>query len=117
MVKICSIASDSWLDFLPRNCGTVIPQWNSNAFPYIDTPQMPVDKGFHLARAPTECAPTPAGERVRARTRAEVPRHGLCMIQVANYTTPILNEALAVNSELYFIYGLKLVNRYIYDPR
>ena len=112
MEKICSIASDSWLDFLPRNCGTVIPQWNSNAFTHIDTPQMPIDKGFHLARAPTECAPTPAGERVRARTRAEVPHHGLFMIQVANYTTPIPNEALAVNSELYLIVGSYLLSRW-----
>lgn len=103
MVKICSMLSDSWLDFLPRNCGTVIPQWNSNAFTNIDTPEMPIDKGFHLARAPTECAPTPAGERVRARTRAERHRHGLYLIQVANYATPILKEALAVNSELYLI--------------
>lgn len=62
MVKNCSIASDSWLDFLPRNCGTVIPQWNSNAFPYIDTPKMPIDKGFHLARAD--------GMRAHARRRA-----------------------------------------------
>lgn len=112
MVKIYSIASDSWLDFLPKNCGTVIPQWNSNAFTYIDTPKMPIDKGFHLARAPTDCAPTPAGECVRARTRAEVPRHGLCMITVANYTTPIPNEALVANSELYLIDGLYLLNRY-----
>ena len=111
MVKICSIASDSWLDFLPRNCGTVIPQWNSNAWSQINTPQMPIDKGFHLARAPTECAPTPAGERVRARWRTEQPRHGLCMIQVANYTTLIPNEALVVNSELCLIYGLNLLNR------
>lgn len=100
MAKICSIASDSWLDFLPRNCGTVIPQWNSNAFTYMDTPEMPIDKGFHLARAPTECAPMPAGERVRTRRRTETTRHSLCMITVANYTTPILNKALAVNSEL-----------------
>ena len=112
MVKICSIASDSWLDFLPRNCGTVIPQWNSNAFPYVDTPEMPIDKGFHLARAPTECAPTPAGERIRARTRAEVPHHGLCVITVANYTTSIPNEALVANSELYLIENLNLLNRY-----
>lgn len=111
MVKTCSIVSDSWLDFLPKKCGTVIPQWNSNAFTYNDTPEMPMDKGFHLARAPTECAPTPAGECTRARTRAELPRHGLCMIQVANYTTPMLNEALAVNSELYLIDGLNLVSR------
>ena len=111
MVKIYSIASDSWRDFLPRNCGTVIPQWNSNAFTHIDTPQMPIDKGFHLARAPTECAPTPADGRVRARTRAEVPRHGLFMIQVANYTTPIPNKALEANSELYLIYSLNLLNR------
>lgn len=60
---------------------------------------MPIDKGFHLARAPTDCAPTPAGERVRARTRAEWHRNGLCLMTVANYTTPILNEALAVNSD------------------
>ena len=111
MVKICSIASESWLDFLPRNCGTVIPQWNSNAWSQINTPQMPIDKGFHLARAPTECAPTPAGERVRARMRAEVPRHGLCMIQVANYTTQIPNEALVANSELYLIVGSYLFSR------
>lgn len=111
MVKICSMLSESWLGFLPRNCGTVIPQWNSNAFTNIDTPEMPMDKGFHLARAPTDCAPTPAGGRVRARTRAERPRHGLCLITVANYTTPILKEALAANSELYLIYGLKLLNR------
>lgn len=117
MVKICSIASDSWLDFLPRNCGTVIPQWNSNAFTHIDTPQMPIDKGFHLARAPTECAPTPAGERVRARGRTEPPRHGLYLVKVANYTTAIPNEALVANSELYLIYGLNLLNRCIYDPR
>ena len=113
MVKICSIASDSWLDLLPRNCGTVIPQWNSNAFTCIDTPEMPIDKGFHLARAPTECAPTPAGERVRTRTRTEVTRHGLFMIQVANYTTPLQNEALAVNSELYLIDSLNLLSRYL----
>lgn len=99
MVKICSMLSDSWLDLLPRNCGTVIPQWNSNAFTNIDTPEMPIDKGFHLARAPTDCAPTPASGRVRARTGAERHRHGLCLIQVANYTTPILKEALAVNSD------------------
>jgi hypothetical protein len=111
MVKICSIASDSWLDFLPRNCGTVIPQWNSNAFTNIDTPEMPIDKGFHLARAPTECAPTPAGERVRARRRTAATRHGLFMIQVANYTTPILNEALVANSELYLIDSLNIFNR------
>lgn len=111
MVKICSIASESWLDFLPRNCGTVIPQWNSNAFTYIDTPQMPIDKGFPLARAPTECAPTPADECVRTRTRAEVPRHGLFMIQVANYTTQIPNEALVANSELYLIVGSYLLSR------
>ena len=111
MVKICSIVSDSWLDFLPRYCGTVIPQWNSNAFTYIDTPKMPMDKGFHLARAPTECAPTPAGERVRARTRAEVPRHGLCIIQVDNYSTTIPNEALAVNSELKLIDSSILLSR------
>ena len=112
MVKICSMLSDSWLDFLPRDCGTVIPQWNSNAFTCIDTPQMPIDKGFPLARAPTECAPTPAGERVRARGRTDRHRHGLYMIQVANYTTPIPKEALAVNSELYFIYSLNILNRY-----
>lgn len=112
MVKICSMLSDSWLDFLPRNCGTVKPQWNSIALTYIDTPQMPMDKGFHLARAPTECAPTPAGERGRARTRAEVPRHGFCMIQVANYTTTIPNKALVANSELYLIDSLNLLNRY-----
>lgn len=112
MVKICSIASDSWLDFLPRNCGTVIPQWNSNAFPYVDTPKMPINKGFHLARAPTECAPTPAGERVRTRRRTETTRHSLFMIQVVNYTTPILNEAHVANSELYLIDGLNLLCRY-----
>ena len=112
MVKLCSNASESWLDFLPRNCGTVIPQWNSNAFTNIDTPEMPIDKGFHLARAPTDCAPTPAGERVRARRRTERLHHGLFMIQVANYTTPIPNEALVANSELYLIYGLNLFNRY-----
>jgi hypothetical protein len=100
MVKIYWIASDSWLDFLPRNCGTVIPQWNSNAYHYVDTPEMSIDKGFHLARAPTECAPTPAGERVRARRRTGVHHHGLYMIQVANYTTPIPNEAHVANSEL-----------------
>lgn len=111
MVKICSIASDSWLDFLPRNCGTVIPQWNSNAFTYIDTPEMPIDKGFHLARAPTDCAPTPAGGRVRAHGRTERPRHGLFMIQVANYTTQILIEALVANSELYLIVGSYLLSR------
>lgn len=111
MVKICSIASDSWLDFLPRNCGTVIPQWNSNAFTYIDTPEMPIDKGFHLARAPTDWAPAPASGRGRARTRAEVPRHGLCMITVANYTTLIPNEALVANSELYLIVGSYLLSR------
>ncbi len=111
MVKICSIASDSWLDFLPRNCGTVIPQWNSNAFTHIDTPEMPIDKGFHLARAPADWAPAPASGRVRARTRAEVPRHGLCMITVANYTTSIQNEALVANSELYLIYSLNILNR------
>ena len=111
MVKICSIASDSWLDFLPRNCGTVIPQWNSNAWSHINTPKMPIDKGFHLARAPTDCAPTPASERVRASWRTERPRHGLCMIQVANYTTPIPNEAHVANSELYLIYSLNLLNR------
>ena len=111
MVKICSIASESWLDFLPRNCGTVIPQWNSNAFTCIDTPEMPIDKGFHLARAPTECAPTPAGERVRTRRRTERPRHGHFMIQVANYTTQIPNEALAVNSELYLKVGSYLLSR------
>lgn len=111
MVKICSMLSDSWHDFLPKKCGTVIPQWNSNAFTNIDTPEMPIDKGFHLARAPTECAPTPASGRVRARTRAERHCHGIYLIQVANYTTPILKEALAVNSELYLIYGLKLLNR------
>lgn len=92
--------SDSWLDLLPRNCGTVIPQWNSNAFTNIDTPEMPIDKGFHLARAPTDCAPTPAGGRVRARTRAERYRHGLYLITVASCTTPILKEALAVNSDI-----------------
>ena len=112
MVKICSMLSDSWLDFLPRNCGTVIPQWNSNAFTCINAPKMPIDKGFHLARAPTECAPTPAGERVRARTRAEVPHHGLCMSQVANYTTQIPNKALVANSELYLINSFNLLNRY-----
>lgn len=112
MVKICSMLSDSWHDFLPKKCGTVIPQWNSNAFTNIDTPEMPIDKGFHLARAPTECAPTPAGGRVRARTRAEWHRHGLYSIQVANYTTPIPNEALTVNSELYFVYSLILLSRY-----
>lgn len=100
MVKICSMLSDSWLDLLPRNCGTVIPQWNSNAFTNIDTPETSIDKGFHLARAPTDCAPTPVGERVRARTRAEVYRHGLCLITMVNYTTPILKEALAVNSDI-----------------
>lgn len=100
MEKICSMLSDSRLDFPQRNCGTVIPQWNSNAFTYIDTPKMPIDKGFHLARAPTDCAPTPAGGRVRARTRAERPRHGLFVIQVANYNTPTPNEALVVNYEL-----------------
>lgn len=105
--------SESWLDFLPRNCGTVIPQWNSNAFPCIDIPEMPIDKGFHLARAPTECAPTPAGERVRARGRTKRYRHGLCMIQVANYTTPIPNEALVANSELYLIDSLNLLSRYL----
>lgn len=92
--------SDSWLDLLPRNCGTVIPQWNSIALTFIDTPQMPIDKGFHLARAPTDCAPPPAGGRVRARTRAEWHRHGLYLIQVANYTTPILKKALTVNSDI-----------------
>ena len=112
MVKLCSNASDSWLDFLPRNCGTVIPQWNSNAFTCINAPKMPIDKGFHLARAPADCAPTPAGERVRARGRTELPRHGLFMIQVANYTTTIPNEALAVNSELYLMHSLNLFNRY-----
>ena len=112
MVKICSIVSDSWLDFLPRNCGTVIPQWDSNAFTYMDTPKMPIDKGFHLARAPTECAPTPAGERVRARRRTGAPRHGLFMIQVANYTTPIPNEAHVANSEHYLIDSLNLLSRY-----
>ena len=100
MVKICWMLSDSWHDFPPVNCGTVIPQWNSNAFTCIDTPEMPIDKGFHLARAPTDCAPTPADERVRACTRAELPRHGLCLITVANYSTPIPNEALAVNSDI-----------------
>lgn len=70
-----------------------------------------MDKGFHLARAPTECAPTPADGRVRARTRAEVPRHGLCMITVANYTTTIPNKALEANSELYLIYSLNIFNR------
>jgi hypothetical protein len=113
MVKICSIASDSWLDFLPRNCGTVIPQWNSNAFPYVDTPEMPINKGFHLARAPTECAPTPAGERVRARRRTGAHHHGLFMIQVDNYTTQIPNEAHVANSELYLIDGLNLLSRYL----
>ena len=108
--------SESWLDFLPRNCGTVIPQWNSNAWSHIDTPKMPMDKGFHLARAPTECAPTPAGERVRARTRAELPLHGLYQVKVDNYTTTIPNEALVANSELYLIDGLNLVNRCIYEP-
>lgn len=112
MVKICSIASDSWLDFLPRNCGTVIPQWNSIAFTYMDTPEMPIDKGFHLARAPTECAPTPAGERGRTRRRTEKTCHGLFMIQVANYTTPIPNEAHVANSELYLIDDLNLLSRY-----
>lgn len=112
MVKICSIASDSWLDFLPRNCGTVIPQWNSNAFTCINAPEMPIDKGFHLARAPTECAPTPASERVRARRRTETTRHDLFMIQVANYTTPILNKAHVANSELYLIVSLYLLSRY-----
>ncbi len=111
MVKTCSIVSDSWLDFLPRNCGTVIPQWNSNAFPYVDTPEMPIDKGFHLARAPTECAPTPAGERVRARRRTGADHHGLLKIQVANYTTPIPNKAHVANSELYLIDSLNLLNR------
>lgn len=111
MVKICSMLSDSWHDFLPKKCGTVIPQWNSNAFTNIDTPEMPINKGFHLARAQTDCAPTPASGRVRARTRAEEHRHGLCLIQLAYYTTPILKEALTVNSELYLIYGLKLLNR------
>ena len=111
MVKSCSIASDSWHDFLPRNCGTVIPQWNSNAVPYIDTPKMPIDKGFHLARAPTECAPTPAGERVRARRRTEATHHGLFMIQVANYTTTIPNEAHVANSELYLIVSSYLLSR------
>lgn len=111
MVKICSMLSDSWHDFPTRNCGTVIPQWNSNAFTNINTPEMPIDKGFHLARAPTECAPTPADGRVRARTSAEWYHHGLYLFQVANYTTPILKEALAVNSELYLIYGLKLLNQ------
>lgn len=106
MEKIYSMPSDSWRDFPQRNCGTVIPQWNSNAFTYIDTPKMPIDKGFHLARAPTECAPTPAGGRVRARTSTEQPRHGLFVIKVANYTTPTQNEALAVNSELYLIDSL-----------
>ena len=109
--------SDSWLDFLPKKCGTVIPQWNYNALTYSDTPEMSINKGFHLARAPTDCAPTLAGERIRARTRAEWHRHGLFMVQVANYTTPILKEALAVNSELYLIYGLKLLSRCLYDPR
>lgn len=112
MVKICSMLSDSWQDFPLRNCGTVIPQWNSNAFTNIDTPEMPIDKGFHLARAPTECAPTPASGRVRARTRAEWHRHGLYLITVINYTTPILKEALAVNSELYLIYSFNLLSRY-----
>lgn len=111
MVKNCSIASDSWLDFLPRNCGTVIPQWNSNAFTYVDTPKMPIDKGFHLARAPTECAPASAGERVRTRRRTETTHQGLFMIQVANYTTTIPNKALAVDSELYLIDSLNLLNR------
>ena len=99
MVKIYSMLSDSWRDFLPKKCGTVIPQWNYTVFTYMDTPEMSIDKGFHLARAPTECAPTPASGRVRARTRAEWHRHGLYLIQVANYTTPILKEALAVNSD------------------
>lgn len=112
MVKICSIASDSWLDFLPRNCGTVKPQWNSIAFTCINAPKMPIDKGFHLARAPTECAPTPAGGRVRTRRRTETTRHGLFMIQVANYTTAIPNEAHVANSEVYLIDGLNLLNRY-----
>ena len=103
--------SESWLDFLPRNCGTVIPQWNSNAFTCIKAPKMPIDKGFHLARAPTDWAPAPASGRVSARTRAEVHRHGLCMIQVANYTTPIPNEALEANSELYLIDSLNLINQ------
>lgn len=111
MVKIYWIVSDSWHDFPPVNCGTVIPQWNSNAFTNIDTPEMPIDKGFHLARAPTDCAPTPAGERVRARTRAEVYRHSLCLITVANYTTQIQNKALAVNSELYLIDSSYLLSR------
>lgn len=112
MVKNCSIASDSWLDFLPRNCGTVIPQWNSNAFPYVDTPEMPIDKGFHLARAPTECAPTPAGERVRTRRRTGATHQGIFMIQVANYTTAIPKEAHVANSEVYLIVSLNLLNRY-----
>lgn len=112
MVKICLMLSDSWLDFPPVNCGTVIPQWNSNAFTNIDTPKTSIDKGFHLARAPTECAPTPAGGRVRARTRAEVPCHGLCLIAVVNYTTTIPNEALEANSELYLIDSFNLLNRY-----
>ena len=73
---------------------------------------MPIDKGFHLARAPTECAPTPAGERVRARGRTERHRHGLFMIQVANYTTQIPNKALEANSELYLIDSLNLFNKY-----
>ena len=111
MVKIYSIASDSWLDFLPRICGTVIPQWNSNAFTCINAPEMPMDKGFHLARAPTDCAPTPAGERVRARTHTETTHHGLFMIQVDNYTTPTPNEALVANSELYLIDGSYIHSR------
>lgn len=111
MVKICSMLSDSLRYFLQRYCGTVKPQWNSIALTYIDTPKMPMDKGFRLARAPTDCAPTPADECVRARTRAEVHRQGLFMIQVANYTTQIPIEALMANSELYLIDSLNLLNR------
>lgn len=72
---------------------------------------MPMDKGFRLARAPTECAPTPAGKRVRARTRAELPRHDLCRVQVTNYTTTTPNEALEANSELYLIDSSYLLSR------
>jgi hypothetical protein len=64
MGKICLNASKKRPILTAENCGSVKPQWNSNAYNGGMKRKMPINKGFSFAHACAEYAPEcarPAG--------------------------------------------------------
>lgn len=71
------------------NCGTVIPQWNSNAYNGGMKRKMPINRGFALAHACAEYAP----ECVRPGGRTRV-----CLVEIGRKRKWILGAQ--VNSDI-----------------